>query len=124
MKTTRVIVTRDKVIDLVGKKVGDWDILGFDHKQELPPSLLKVLCRCGSCGVIKPVLGHSILRGHSNKCHKCSLRYRKDRTLIEHNGKKQTLWAWCKELGLEYSNSWWLMRKKGKTFEEVLELLL
>lgn len=117
-----LVVTREKVKALAGKKVGYWDILEFDDNQVNYDSRLTVLCRCKLCGVEKQVLGHSILRGHSKCCHKCSLRYRKDHTLHAHDGRYKTLKGWSEELGFDYSKAI-LLRKKGKTFEEVLELL-
>lgn len=118
-----LVVTREKVKALAGKRVGYWDILEFDDNQVNFDSRLTVLCRCLMCGEEKQVLGHSILRGISKCCHKCSMRYRKDHKLHAYDGRLKTLMGWSKELGFDYPKACNL-RKKGKTFEEILELLL
>lgn len=118
-----LVVTREKVKALAGQNVGYWEILEFDDNQVNYNSRLTVLCRCKLCGEEKQVLGHSILRGISECCHKCSLRYRKDHTLYAYDGRYKTLKGWSVELGFDYRKAI-LLRKKEKTFEEILELLL
>jgi hypothetical protein len=55
-----------KIIDLTGKKFGDWDVIEFSHQNKWKESIWK--CKC-SCGTEKLVNGNQLRRGMSKSCH-------------------------------------------------------
>lgn len=45
---------------------------------------------------------------------------RRSNILVEYNGKTQTLKQWCDELGLNFSNARYVLRKTGRSFEYIV----
>lgn len=59
-----------RVIDLLGQRFGEWEVIHFSHTNKW--GMAYWMCKC-SCGKVVPVRGTSLIQGKSKSCKQCAV---------------------------------------------------
>jgi hypothetical protein len=73
--------------DLTGKTFGQWQVLGFHHKDKY--NAIYWLCKC-SCGKELPVYAGNLRSGLTTRCNDCKIKYFKIHPAATTHGMSRT----------------------------------